>query len=226
MEDIDNTPGLEDKSGDSGLWIWIIKGALLLVTGWMTASFLLFIMGPGKEIIAIVGVVAFEGGVLMWPHLYKNDAITKGMQAIAVVMILVTIAGIAIAMFGEIIRYNPEAAALMSWMAPVMPIFVGAIVIINVAAYTYFQLIHPKAALEREMRRLQLADYKIALMAARHNTGIKMDKARARYIDGGTPAKTNGVDPEADTDFLPPPAPGSPSSTRRAKSTPHSQPPR
>ena len=221
MEDIESTQGLEDKTGDSGLWIWIIKGALLLVTGWMTASFLLFVMGPGKEIIAIVGVMAFEGGVLMWPHLYKNDAITKGMRAITIVMILVTLAGISIALFGEIVRYNQDAAALLSWMAPIIPLFVGAVVIINVAAYTYFQLIHPKSALERDIRRLQLADYQIRLMKARRDAQNKLDRAQAKYGDGANGATAEAVDTDR-----PLPPPPSPSSTPRGKSTQRNQPQR
>jgi len=218
--DFEENQGLDDKTGDSGLWIWIIKGALLLVTGWMTASFLLFVMGPGKEIIAIVGVMAFEGGVLMWPHLYKHDAITKGMRAIATVMILVTLAGISIALFGEIVRYNADAAALLSWMAPIMPLFVGAIVIINVAAYTYFQLIHPKAALERDVRRLQLVDYQIALMAAQDDAKTKLARAQSKYGAGKTngAGKPNGAGgPAGGDDFLPPADSGT--QTPRAKST-------
>ena len=210
-------------SEDSGIWVWIVKGALLMVTGWMTWSFLSYIMGPDKQLVAIVGLVAFEGGIVLWPHLYKNDAITPRMSQTCIVMILVSIAGIALAFIGEIMRNNAGAAELLAWLQPMMPIIVGAVVIINVAAYTYMQIISPKAQLERQKKLAQLANLQADAMRVQYDARNTINAAQARY--GHDAPLTNGKD-ESSTDDLPLPPPSSPSSTRRAKSTQAQQPPR
>lgn len=200
------------------------KAVLLVVTGIMTWQFLFYVMGPDKWLFAALGLVAFEVGLYAWPYLYQNDAVTTGQEMVAALMTVVCWVGIAIAFIGEVMRYNTGAAALLDQIQPVMPYFIMAIVVLNVGAYIMFPAMSPDAANKRANKRAAFAQQKAdtlrTVAEADRIIAQAQQDVRGMKAGGISPAKTNGVDTEADTDFLPPPAPGSPSSTRRAKSTP------
>lgn len=234
----------EENTGTS-IWVTLVKLVLLVVTGIMTWQFLSYVMGPDKQLFAILGLVAFEGGILLWPMVYKRDAVTPTMEGIAVTMIAVSWVGIGLAFIGEIMRYNPEAAALLEWMIPVMPFAVGAIVLLNVLAYTAIQMLSPKAAMERADRQAAMARARADLLykqqaaraiiaaaqadapdAAQVSAAQTVGALGARHRKGGThPNGASTGTAQGGDDFLPPPAASGTPSTR-GKSTPRSQPPR
>lgn len=228
----------EENTGTS-IWVTLVKLVLLVVTGIMTWQFLSYVMGPDKQLFAVLGLVAFEGGILLWPMVYKRDAVTPTMEGIAITMIAVSWVGIGLAFIGEIMRYNTEAAALLEFMIPVMPFAVGAIVLLNVLAYTAIQMLSPKAAMERADRQASMARAQAELLykkqqarqiitaaqadapdAARVSAAQTVGALGARYRNTKPNGASTGTStPEAgETDFLPV-TPPSPSSTRRAKST-------
>ena len=206
------------------------KAILLLVTGIMTWQFLFYVMGPDKWLFAALGLVAFEVGLYAWPYLYQNDAVTTAQELVAAIMTVVCWVGIAIAFIGEVMRYNAGAAALLNQIQPVMPYFIMAIVVLNVGAYIMFPAMSPEASNRRANKRAAYSQDKAdtLLTIARAEEVIKKARADARAIKANGVNGVNGATSGTggDTDFLPPPAPGSPSSTRRGKSTQHSQPPR
>ena len=199
------------------------KAVLLVVTGIMTWQFLFYVMGPDKWLFAALGLVAFEVGLYAWPYLYQNDAVTTGQEMVAALMTVVCWVGIAIAFIGEVMRYNSGAAALLDQIQPVMPYFIMAIVVLNVGAYIMFPAMSPEAANKRANKRAAFAQQKADTLrtVAEADRIIAQAQQDVRGMKASTgTGKPNGVDTSEDaTDFLPPPAPGSPSSTRRGKST-------
>lgn len=184
----------EENTGTS-IWVTLVKLVLLVVTGIMTWQFLSYVMGPDKQLFAILGLVAFEGGILLWPMVYKRDAVTPTMEGIAVTMIAVSWVGIGLAFIGEIMRYNAEAAALLEWMIPVMPFAVGAIVLLNVLAYTAIQMLSPKAAMERANRQAAMARMQADLIYRQQAARATIAAAQADAPDAAqvSAAQTVGV---------------------------------
>lgn len=231
----------EENTGTS-IWTTLVKLVLLVVTGIMTWQFLSYVMGPDKQLFAILGLVAFEGGIILWPMIYKRDAVTPTMESIAVTMIAVSWVGIGLAFIGEIMRYNAQAAALLANWVPIMPFAVGAIVLINVLAYTAIQMLSPKAAMERADRRARMAGAQADLLYKQASARAIMDAAQADAPDAarvkaaatvgalgarhrGANGASTGTEADNNTD-LPLSVQDSGTPTRRGKSTQHSQPPR
>ena len=221
---------------EGNIFAKLVLLVLLAVTGYMTWTSLTAIMGGGMAIvIAALALVAFEGGIIMGSSMYNNAA-TERQGQLAILLVIVSWIGIAMGAIMEVMMFNPESAAVLNYIRPILPFAVISIILVNVALYKAYEMDDPEARLQRATRRAEHAEaYADVLFREEQARAVQRAAAKSapdtanEYAESAMkvlrkrhsgPGKTNGVDTEADTDFLPPPAPGSPSSTRRAKSTP------
>ena len=72
-----------DKSGGISLAGGILRAILVLVTGYMTWSFLQTMMGAQAQIVAILGIAAFEGGMIYWEFYFNHVALSSQQTAIS-----------------------------------------------------------------------------------------------------------------------------------------------
>jgi len=148
------------------LWRTLIKLLLMAVTGYMTWSALQRLMGADAWLVSALGLVAFEGGLLLWP-MYYQQADTNTQSGIAAVMAVIDLLGVAMAFGVEVMGNNPGMAGLIPQFADVATWGVIGVVIANVAAYIVVDAIDPDKALQRQMAAQSRAQKTAQLFIAR-----------------------------------------------------------
>jgi len=148
------------------LWRTLIKLLLMAVTGYMTWSALQRLMGADAWLVSALGLVAFEGGLLLWP-MYYQQADTNTQSGIAAVMAVIDLLGVAMAFGVEVMGNNPGMAGLIPQFADVATWGVIGVVIANVAAYIVVDAIDPDKALARQMAAQSRAQKTAQLFIAR-----------------------------------------------------------
>ena len=123
---------------------------MMTVTGYMTWSALQRLMGVDAWLVSALGLVAFEGGLLLWP-MYYQQADTDTQSGIAAVMAVLDLLGVAMAFGVEVMGNNPGMAGLIPQFADVATWGVIGVVIANVAAYIVVDAIDPDKQLARQM---------------------------------------------------------------------------
>lgn len=132
------------------LWRTLVKLLLMSVTGFMTWQALTRLMGADAWLVSALGLVAFEGGLLLWP-MYYQQADTNTQSGIAAVMAVIDLLGVAMAFGVEVMGNNPGMAGLIPQFADVATWGVIGVVIANVAAYIVVDAIDPDKQLARQM---------------------------------------------------------------------------
>ena len=148
------------------LWRTLVKLALMAVTGYMTWSALQRLMGADAWLVSALGLVAFEGGLLLWP-MYYQQADTNTQSGVAAVMAVIDLLGVAMAFGVEVMGNNPGMAGLIPQFADVATWGVIGVVIANVAAYIVVDAIDPDKALARQMAAQSRAQKTAQLFIAR-----------------------------------------------------------
>ena len=148
------------------IWRTLVKMALLGTTGYMTWSALTRLMGADAWLVSALGLVAFEGGLLLWP-MYYQQADTNTQSGIAAVMAVIDLLGVAMAFGVEVMGNNPGMAGLIPQFADVATWGVIGVVIANVAAYIVVDAIDPDKALQRQMAAQSRAQKTAQLFIAR-----------------------------------------------------------
>jgi len=148
------------------LWRTLIKLLLMAVTGYMTWSALQRLMGADAWLVSALGLVAFEGGLLLWP-MYYQQADTNTQSGIAAVMAVIDLLGVAMAFGVEVMGNNPGMAGLIPQFADVATWGVIGVVIANVAAYIVVDAIDPDKQLARQMAAQSRAQKTAQLFIAR-----------------------------------------------------------
>ena len=148
------------------LWRTLVKLVLMAVTGYMTWSALQRLMGADAWLVSALGLVAFEGGLLLWP-MYYQQADTNTQSGVAAVMAVIDLLGVAMAFGVEVMGNNPGMAGLIPQFADVATWGVIGVVIANVAAYIVVDAIDPDKALARQMAAQSRAQKTAQLFIAR-----------------------------------------------------------
>lgn len=138
----------------------------MAVTGYMTWSALQRLMGADAWLVSALGLVAFEGGLLLWP-MYYQQADTNTQSGVAAVMAVIDLLGVAMAFGVEVMGNNPGMAGLIPQFADVATWGVIGVVIANVAAYIVVDAIDPDKALARQMAAQSRAQKTAQLFIAR-----------------------------------------------------------
>lgn len=145
-----------DKSGGISLAGGILRAVLVLVTGYMTWSFLQTMMGSQAQIVAILGIAAFEGGMIYWEFYFNHVALSSQQTAISASLILIDVSGVALAFVGEVMINRPDVV-FPTWLPMIALIGTTVVVICNVMAFIGVSVFSPHAALARETRQSQMA---------------------------------------------------------------------
>jgi hypothetical protein len=148
------------------IWRTLVKLALLGTTGYMTWQALTRLMGVDAWLVSALGLVAFEGGLLLWP-MYYQQADTNTQSGIAAVMAVIDLLGVAMAFGVEVMGNNPGMAGLIPQFADVATWGVIGVVIANVAAYIVVDAIDPDKQLARQMAAQSRAQKTAQLFIAR-----------------------------------------------------------
>ena len=144
------------KGGDTHLIKNILRAGLVVVTGYMTWNFLSTMMGTDGRIVAVLGLLAFEGGMIFWEKYYNDAALSGEQTAISGWMTLVDLAGVALAFIGEVMFNRPDVA-FPGWLPQVALMGTTVVVIANVAAFIGISVFDPKRAMDRASRRATMA---------------------------------------------------------------------
>ena len=148
------------------LWRTLVKLVLMTVTGFMTWSALQRLMGVDAWLVSALGLVAFEGGLLLWP-MYYQQADTDTQSGIAAVMAVIDLLGVAMAFGVEVMGNNPGMAGLIPQFADVATWGVIGVVIANVAAYIVVDAIDPDKQLARQMATVSRVQKTAQVMIAK-----------------------------------------------------------
>ena len=144
------------RNGGTGLLKNLLRAILILVTGYMTWSFLQTMMGAQGMIVAILGLVAFEGGMVFWEKYYNDTALSNQQVLISGSMILVDLTGVALAFVGEVMFNRPDIT-FPAWLPFVSLIGTVAVIIANVAAFIGVSVFDPRRTMDRVDRQTALA---------------------------------------------------------------------
>lgn len=144
------------KNGGTGLIKNLLRAILVLVTGYMTWSFLQTMMGADGMIVAILGLVAFEGGMVFWEKYYNDTALSNQQVLISGSMILVDLTGVALAFIGEVMFNRPDVV-FPAWLPIVSLIGTVVVIITNVAAFIGVSVFDPVRSMQRVDRQTALA---------------------------------------------------------------------
>ena len=155
------------------LWRTLIKLALLGTTGFMTWQALTRLMGADAWLVSALGLVAFEGGLLLWP-MYYQQADTDAQSGIAAVMAVIDLLGVAMAFGVEVMGNNPGMAGLIPQFADVATWGVIGVVIANVAAYIVVDAIDPDKQLARQMAAVSRVQKEIQVMIAKQTAAATL----------------------------------------------------
>ena len=144
------------KNGGTNLLKNLLRAILVLVTGYMTWSFLQTMMGPDGLIVAALGLVAFEGGMVFWEKYYNDTALSNQQVLISGVMIMVDLTGVALAFVGEVILNRPDVV-FPEWLPLIALIGTVVVIIANVAAFIGVSVFDPMRSMQRVDRQTALA---------------------------------------------------------------------
>ena len=122
----------------SGIFLGALAIGLSIFTGSRTLDLLAWALPTGQQIYQWLGLCAFEGGMLFWSFYFvagakgtpqrSISAIMAGFSIIAVSVCTVADLSLDAGQKGEIAKLSPDAAQSII-------IFVGVVIVVNVAAY-------------------------------------------------------------------------------------------
>lgn len=133
------------KHNSGGVMIWLIAGALLIFTGFRSVHLVSSTLPPDAQILGFAALAALDLGLIAW-LVYATRGARGAQRTIAVLMIVVDLAGVSAAVIGDtfLIAGGGAANDLVSTVALwVLPI----IVIANVGATVACHLLDPNQAL-------------------------------------------------------------------------------
>ena len=203
------------------VYVTAIGLALLIYTGTRTYEFLTMTLPPEKQILAIFGLVALDGGLVLWLLTYQSTGLGMGQRAIAMLMILTDFIGCAVTFISDT-AYNTGKAGLTAVMSEndilTIVLAVSAVIAANVGAATAFHMLDPeaqkkralsdaKAHIDEESIRLiqdgapQLAAKMAPQMAAsvldEHAANLKIQVSESRTRARRMQATAQRIDPES-----------------------------
>lgn len=151
----------------------LFAGLLLAYTGYQTFSLLNDV--SGNPLIAAVGLIMFEGGMLYWWFVFRNSA--EGLLQMAL-SFLVFIACLTFVILATALKLGAVDAAVLGVNTPAKIITIAAVV--QLAAKLFFPILHPdstRAITERSQ------EGKI-LRTANDKFEKRIDGIAADYADG------------------------------------------
>jgi len=157
------------------MMIWIISGALLIYTAARTVSLVQSTLPEGSQIFAFAALFALDFGLIAWLHFATHGA--RGSQRlIAVLMVVVDLAGISAAVIADTMRsVDPVASADTIRIAAMF--MIPIIVVLNIAATVATSLLSPDQKI-RDAKRA-LADELELSMAAHMSENADAIAAKA-----------------------------------------------
>lgn len=160
------------------------------VTGFMTWSALQTLMGADAWLVSALGLVAFEGGLLLWPAYYQT-ADTNTQSGVAAVMAVIDLFGVGAAFGVEVMSNNPGMTELIPQFAGVATWGVIFVVIANVAAYIVVEALDPEKLLARQMGAAQRVQKHAQVVIARQTAAATLAgvQATANQIVPGLAAR-------------------------------------
>ncbi len=172
------------------IWRTLVKLALMGVTGFMTWSALQTLMGADAWLVSALGLVAFEGGLLLWPAYYQA-ADTNTQSGVAAVMAVIDLFGVGAAFGVEVMSNNPGMTELIPQFAGVATWGVIFVVIANVAAYIVVEALDPEKQIARQMGAAQRVQKHAQVVIARQTAAATLAgvQATANQIVPGLAAR-------------------------------------
>lgn len=189
----------QNKHGH-GLPFELIKWSLLVYSGYRSFDILQQTAGTFNMLLVLMGLMALDGGVLVWSHLYEKKA--EGNQAtLAALLTVVDFVGVALATLADMLLHNTAMAAQYSGFINTVAVFVvGAIIVANIGGIIMYPMLSPVAERTRKEKELE-ADYNIKARAAEHDLKL----AQLELANSRTQSEARRLRLQAtDTLFMPP----------------------
>lgn len=128
----------------------ILLGALAIALAIFTGSRTLDLIGQwlpaNQQIYQWLALAAFEGGFTLWALFFATAAEGAPQRGLALLMIIVDFAGIAIATVADLVltgAKDGKLPAINANMQQAIVVFIGIIIVVNVAAFMAAKLISP-----------------------------------------------------------------------------------
>lgn len=203
------------------VWITAIGIILLVYTASRSYEFLAMTLPPEKQILAIAGLVALDGGLVLWLLTYQSTGLGMAQRGIAMLMILIDFLGSFLTFVADTL-YNTGKMGITFAMSEndIFSIVLAVSVVIgaNVGAATVFHMLDPeaqkkralsdaKAHIDEEAIRLvqdgapQLAAKMAPQMAAsvlgEHEADLRIKVSEAKSRTRRMQSTANRIDPDA-----------------------------
>lgn len=143
----------------SGLFLGALAIGLSIFTGSRTLDLLAWALPTGQQIYQWLGLCAFEGGMLFWSYYFVAGAKGTPQRAISVCMACFSIIAVSVCTIADLsldAGQKGEIAALTGAQAQAVIIFVGIVIVVNVAAYLACHLLSVENM--RNMREQEAED--------------------------------------------------------------------
>ncbi|MGB8647272.1 MAG: hypothetical protein WCF84_18685 [Anaerolineae bacterium] len=131
-----------DDSGETGL-LKFMALALLVFTAFKTWDWLSNALPGQWKILGLVGIVAFDGGVIIWSGAWKK-ARSKKQLTISEWMFVADFIGVALAFLGDSSFRSEQGAFLPAEFTNVISWGIPLVLLANVAAYYQYSKASPK----------------------------------------------------------------------------------
>ena len=143
----------------------------------MTWGTLQILMGSDAWMVSLTGLVAFEGGLILWPS-YFMKAETETQRGIAAVMALIDLFGVGAAFILGVMHNNPGMKGIIPQFMDVALVGVPLVILVNIAAYIVVEALDPNKQIEREMASLERAQKMVRLSVMRQSVHATLSVAQ------------------------------------------------
>lgn len=165
-----------DKSGGINLLGLAMRGGLVLVTGYQTWNFLQTMMGAQAQLVAILGIIAFEGGMLFWGMYHNYVALSSEQQFVSSVLEWADLAGVSLAFIGEVMFNRPDVQ-FPTWLPTIALVGTTVVIIANVAGFNLIARYAPATIMARALRQSKMARQAVEV-------DLQLAKAEQMKTDG------------------------------------------
>ena len=113
-------------------------------------------MGAQAQLVAILGIIAFEGGMLFWGMYHNYVALSSEQQFVSSVLEWSDLAGVSLAFIGEVMFNRPDVQ-FPAWLPTIALVGTTVVIIANVAGFNLIARYSPATIMARALRQSKIA---------------------------------------------------------------------
>jgi D-alanyl-D-alanine dipeptidase len=157
-----------------GILVLLVGGGLMLYSMARTFHLLSATLPPGQEVLAIIALLGFDGGLVAWTTIFLRGAEGGFQRSIALLMVLVDLVGVVAGFLGDTLLTSGEVgllAAMDAGSKQTIILVTAFVIAANIAAVIFYHIADP-ASLRRmteENARDKITSQALAAIAQQAN---------------------------------------------------------